>query len=162
MNPGIRLADQVKFVTGLAPITPSASVPDYASLKNYDRMTAVIMADNAEGVTGSAITLLQASAVANTGEKALTFSTMYANTDTGAADTLVATAVTNSTFTTSTTNNKNLLYVIDIPVSSLDVANSFDCVRVGTANAVNTTLSVLYILHPCRYGSPIATSAITD
>lgn len=162
MNPGIKLADQVKIVTGLAPIVPAGSVPDYVSLKNYDRMTAIVMVDNGVEVTGNAITLHQATAVANTGEKALAFSTMYANTDTAAADTLVATAVSSNTFTTSTTNAKNLLYVVDIPVSSLDVANSFDCVRVGVANGVNTVVSVLYILHPCRYGSPIATSAITD
>ena len=162
MNVNAKLPDQAKIVTGLAPITPSTSTPDYVSLKNYARATVIIMADNAATVTGSAITLKQATAVAGTNEKALAFTTMYANTDTGASDTFTATAVTSNTFTTDTTNNKNLLYVIDIEADDLDVANSFDCIRAGTANAVNTAVSVLYILYGSRYQSPVAVAAITD
>lgn len=157
-----RFVDTIKVVQGLAPITPSSSTPDYVSLKNYDRMVVVISVDNATTVTGSAITLKQASDVAGTGEKALSFSTMYANTDTGASDTLVETAVASDTFTTDATNNKNLLYVIEINSASLDRANNFDCVRAGTGNATSAVLSVNYFLYDARYKSPIAVSAITD
>lgn len=143
--------DMGHVITGLAPITPSSSTPDYVSLKGYDRMVAVIIADNGSTVTGSAITLKQASDVSATGEKALEFDTMYANIDTGAASTLTETAVTSDTFTTDTTDAKNLLYVIDVPLDNLDTTNGFDCVRVGTGNAANTVLSVIYILYSSKY-----------
>ena len=138
-------------VVGLAPVTPSSSTPDYVSLRGYDGMVAYIVVDNGDTVTGSAITLKQASDVAATGEKALAFDTMYANVDVGAGFALTETAVTSDTFTTNTTNAKNLLYVIDIPKENLDTANGFDCVRVGTGNAANTVVSVLYVLYSAKY-----------
>lgn len=162
MNVNGLLVEQSKIVTGLAPITPSTSTPDYVSMKNYNRLTAIIIVDNGATVTGSAITLKQATAVAATGEKALSFSTVYANTDTGASDALVSTAVTSDTFTTDTTNAKNLLYVIEVDENDLDLANGFDCVRVGTANAANMVLSVVYILWPAKHGQATPPTAITD
>lgn len=155
-----RLVDQAKIVTGLAPTTPSSSTPDYVSLKGAERLTAIIIADNATTVTGSAITLKQATAVAGTGEKALAFAKVWANTDTGAGDVLTETTVSGDTFTTSTTDAKNLLYVIEVKAADLDVAGGFDCVRVGTGNASNTVLSVIYVLWPLVQGNGV--SAITD
>ena len=157
-----QLADLAKIVAALGPVTPSTSTPDYVSMKNFDRMAVVIQALNGSTVTGSAITLHQATSVAAGGEKALAFSQVMANTDVAAADTLAALAVTSNTFTTSNTNSKGLLYVIDVKAEDLDRAGGFDCVRCGTANAVNTTLSVTYIMYPARYASPAAVSAITD
>lgn len=156
-----QLVDVAKVVQGLAPTTPSTSTPDYVSLKNYRRLTAIISVDNGNTVTGSAITLKQATAVAGTAEKALAFGTVYANEDTGASDALVATAVTSDTFTTDTTNAKNLLYVIEVDASTLDLANGFDCVRVGTGDAANTVLGVTYILHGARQQGTLP-SAIVD
>lgn len=155
------LVEQAKIVTGLAPITPSTSTPDYVSLKNYERLTAVIIVDNGSTVTGSAITLKQAKTVGASGETPLAFDTVYANIDTGAGDTLTATAVSNNTFTTDTTNAKNLLYVIEVKAEDLDVNNGFDCVRVGTGDGANMVLSVLYILWPSKYANA-GLSAITD
>jgi hypothetical protein len=157
-----QLADLAKIVAGLGPVAPSSSTPDYVSLKNYDRATIVIQGLNGTTVTGSAITLLQATSVAAGGEKALPFSTVMANTDCAAGDTLAAAAVSSNTFTTTNTNSKQFMYVIDVKASDLDVANGFDCIRAGTANAVNSTISVTYILHPARYSSPAAVAAITD
>lgn len=164
MNPNSLLHETVKMVTGLAPILPSSSTPDYVSLKNFARATFVILVDNATIVTGSAITLKQATAVAGTGEKALAFTKMYANEDTAATDLLVETAVTSNTFTTDTTNAKNLMYIIEIEAPELDVANDFDCVRVGTADAVAAIVSVLYCLWPNRYATKVidSPSAIID
>lgn len=161
---GNPLVHQHKIVTGLAPITPSTSTPDYVSLKDYSHLTILIIADNATTVTGSAITVKQATAVAGTSEKAVSFSTMWANTDTAASDTLVETAVTSDTFLTDATNNKNLLYVIEIDASDLDVDNGFDCVRAGTGDATATVLSVIYILSGARFSGDglISRSAITD
>jgi hypothetical protein len=163
MSQTANLSEQADFVTGLAPITPSTSTPDYVSLKGYSRCTVVIMADNAATVTPSAITLLQAQAVAGTGEKALAFDKVYANIDTAAASPKTETAVVSNTFNTTAVDNKNALYTIEVKDTDLDINNGFDCIRVGTANAVNTVLSVLYILWPAKYGkSQPAPSPILD
>lgn len=151
MLPNMRLTDIGYMVTGLAPTTPSSSTPDYVSMKGYERMTAIIICDNATTVTGSAITLKQAQDVAATGEKALSFSRMLANIDTAAAATMVETAVVSDTFTTTAIDAKNSLYVLDIHADDLDVDNNFDCVRVGTGNATAQVLAVIYILHAAKY-----------
>lgn len=162
---GLKLTDVAKIVYGSPIIGALATTNgdcDYVSLKGYDRCTIVIAVDNAATVTGGAITLKQATAVAGTGEKALGFDYMWANTDTGASDTLTETAVTSDTFTTDTTDNKNLLYVIEVKASDLDVANGFDCLRVDSLLMANAVGFVQYILHDSRYASPVAISAITD
>lgn len=160
-----RLIDNTKIVFGSPIIGALATTNgdcDYVSLKGYQGCTIVIAVDNATTVTGGAITLKQATAVAGTGEKALAFTKMWANTDTAAADTLTETAVSSNTFTTDTTDNKNLLYVIEVDAADLDVANGFDCLRVDVLLMANAVGFVQYVLHGPRFGSPIAIAAITD
>lgn len=159
-----RLIDHVKTVIGCAPaaLTGAAGDGDYVSLKNFAKMRITIAVLNGSTVTGGAVTLKQASAVAGTGEKALAFSKIWANTDTDASDTAVETAVVSDTFTTNTTNAKKLLYVIEVDASDLDVNNSFDCVRVDVTGMVNAVGAVTYDLYGSRYASPINVSAITD
>jgi len=158
------LAEQMKFVMGCPPaaLTTTAGDGDYVSLKGYRRLTIVLLVDNGATVTGGAITLLQASDVGATGAKALALTRMWANIDVGATDTLVATAVTSNTFTTSTVDNKNLMYVIEVLAEDLDIANGFDCVRVDSASMANAVGSVLYILDGARYGGATPPTAITD
>lgn len=160
----LRLIDKAKVVMGCAPaaLATTAGDGDYVSMKGYDRLTILLPILNATTVTGGAIALKQASDVAGTGEKALSFSKMWANTDCGAADTLTETAVTSDTFTTSTTNSKQLLYVIEVAATDLDRANGFDCVRVDSASMANAVGAAIYILHGARYASPLAIAAITD
>ena len=158
------LPEQCKFVVGCAPaaLTTTAGDGDYVSLKNYRRLTIILPVLNATTVTGGAITLLQATAVDGTSAKALAMTRMWANTDVGASDTLVKTAVTNNTFTTATTDNKNLMYVIEVLAEDLDIANGYDCVRVDVASMANAVGSALYILDGARYGSATPPAAITD
>lgn len=158
----MRLVESTKIVAGLCPITPSTSTPDYVSMKDYRHFTAIIQVDNATTVTGSAITLKQATAVAGTSEKALAFTKVWANTDIDASDALVETVVTSNTFTTDATNNKNLMYVIEVDASELDMANGFDCIRVGTGNATAAVVSVTYILSQPRYKGTTPPTAIVD
>ena len=163
MSANALFIENVKVVTGLAPILPSSSTPDYVSLKGHHKFTAIIVVDNAATVTGSAITLKQATDVAATAEKALAFATMHANIDTAASDTLVLTTVTSDTFTTTTVDNKNAIYVVEVEASDLDINGGFDCVRVGTGNATAAVLSVTYILWPAKYGAGAASpTALTD
>lgn len=161
MNQFLPATDKGKFVTGVAPVALTAD-GDFVSMKGYQKLTVIISVDNGTTVTGGAITLDQATDVAATGAKALAFTTMKANTDVAASDTMVATAVTSNTFTTDTTNAKNLLYVIEIDASDLDMDSNFDCVRVGCASMANAVGCVIYYLHGPRYAPTDATSAITD
>ncbi len=162
MNP--RLIDHVKTVMGCAPaaLTSTAGDGDYVSLKNFAKLRITLAVLNGATVTGGTITLKQASAVAGTGEKALSFSKMFANLDCAAGDTMTETAVTSDTFTTNTTNSKQLLYVIEVDASSLDIANGFDCVRIDSTGMVNAVGCAIYDLYGSRYSSPIDVAAITD
>lgn len=162
MTNSMRMVETSKIVQGLAPILPSSSTPDYVSLKDYGRVTVIIEVDNGSTVTGSAITLKQATAVAGTGEKALAFDKVWQNIDTGASDALVETAVTSDTFTTDTTDDKNLMYVIEVNTEELDSNNDFDSFRVGAADATAAVLSITYILHDARYKQTTPPTAITD
>ncbi len=160
----MRLIDTTKIVTGIAPVAmaTTAGDADYVSMKGFQHLAIVLSVKNATTVTGCAVTLKQASAVAGTGEKALAFDKVWVNTDAGASDTLVETAVTSNTFTTDTTNSKDLLYVMEIEADDLDVANSFDCVRLDGLLMAAAVGSVTYILSGSRYASGLAVSAITD
>lgn len=151
-----RLDEQAHLVqaTSIAALTGAAGDATYVSLKNYRRVTVIIDIANATTVTGTAVTLKQATAVAGTGEKALAFTRMLANTDVGAGNApanYTETAVSNNTFTSSTTNSKRLRYIIEVDAEQLDVANSFDCFRVDADSAVASTGVVTYILWGARY-----------
>jgi hypothetical protein len=157
------LTEWMKIVVGLDPAVPSGTTPDYVSLKGAGRLTIVILAKNTTTVTGSAIALKQATTVAAGSEKALAInSPVYRNIDTGAGDTLSALTVTNNTFNTDATNSKNSMYVLDVQEGDLDVTNNFDCVRVDTGNAVNATITILYLLWPVKYGRTSPPSFIVD
>lgn len=166
MMQALNLTDVAKIVFGSPIIGVLATTNgdcDYVSLKNFDRLTIILAVDNgATAVTGTAITLKQATDVAGTGEKALGFTKMFANLDAAASDTLVETAVTSDTFTTLTTLNKNALYVVEIAASDLDVTNGFDCVRVDALSMADAVGIVQYILHGARHASPLSISAIVD
>lgn len=152
---GINILDRIHVVEGLAPVVPSSSTPDYVSLKLARQVGVLIHAKNATTVTGSAITLKQASAVAGTGEKALPFTTYYSKVDTGAADApWTKQTASSNTFTTDNTNSKNSLYFIPIDPASLDINNGFDCIRAGTGNATAATITVFYVIVPKYGGDP--------
>ncbi len=158
------LAEQVKFVMGCAPaaLATTAGDGDYVSLKNYRRLTILLSILNGSTVTGGAVTLIQATEVAGSTTKALAMTRMWANTDCGASDTLVKTAVTSDTFTTNTSNAKQLMYVIEVLAEDLDVANGYDCVRVDVASMANAVGTAVYLLDGARYGSATPPAAITD
>jgi len=137
-------SNRVKSILGLGPTTPSSSTPKRINLKNVVRLKVVISGLNATTVTGSAITLKQAVDSSGTSEKALSFTTYYANSDAGTSDTLTETTASSDTFTTTSTNSKSYVYVIDVNPASLDTNNSFNFFRVGTGNATATTLNVVY------------------
>ena len=151
-----RLDEQVYSVQASSGLLLTSTIGDtmYVSLKNYRKIRITIDINNGTTVTGSIITLKQATAVAGTAEKALSFTRMLANVDVGAGQAMTETAVVSNTFTTDTTNSKLLRYVLDVDSNTLDVANGFDCIRLdGTAHAATAPLGfvVSYDLYGARY-----------
>lgn len=151
MNPNASLTELAKIVNGLNQTVPSTSTPDYVSLKLYPNCTILIKVSNTTTVTGSAITVKQATNVGGGDEKPLAFTKARRNLDPANTDTLSSFDVTNNTFTTDATNNASLMYVLDVRPDMLDVANGYDCVRLGTGDAVNASVSALYVLWPLKH-----------
>jgi hypothetical protein len=155
-------SDQFKVVVGLLGTVPSTTTPKRVKMTNADRVTILILADNATTVTGSAITLKQSKDAAGTDEKALSFSTALRNIDTAAAggDVLAAFAVASDTFTTNAVNSKDILYQIEVRAQDLDVQNGFAWIRVGTGDATAAAITVLYILHLQQHPAATAPTQI--
>lgn len=150
---------------------------DWVSIKNYDGCLVVFK--KAAGTAGDdpSIKLEQATAVAGTGGKALTFNHIYHK--------IGATALTGvGTFTrvdlTTATDDLDLVsvngvdlatdvnetqIVVNVRASDLDVDNSFDCLRlvIEGDDVGNATLaSADYILYNCRFPGNPTPSAIAD
>ena len=156
MNSNARLDEVVTPIVAAAGLllTSTLGDTDYVSLKGYRRCQIIISIADGTTVTGSTITLKQATDVAGTGEKALAFTRMLANVDYAASKAMTETAVVANTFTTQTVNSKDSLYIIDVDADDLDVAGGFDCVRVdGTGHAATASRGcvVLYQLYGARY-----------
>lgn len=154
-----RLDEQVSLIQAACNGVLTTTVGDcvYVSLKNYRKVQVVIDILNATTVTGTTVTLKQATAVAGTGEKALAFTRMLSNIDVAASQVLSETAVTSNTFTTDTTNSKRLRYVIDVDSDTLDADNGFDCFRVDCTGANASLGTVTYLLYGARYSGATAT-----
>jgi len=164
LNLNARLDEQVTPVVAAAGLLLTSTLGDttYVSLKNHKKIQIIISIADGTTVTGSTITLKQATAIAGTNEKALAFTRMLANTDYATSKTMVETAVTSNTFTTQTVNSKDSLYIIEVDADALDVANGFDCIRVdGTGHAATSSRGcvVLYNLYGARYSGA---SALVD
>lgn len=178
MSLNTRLLESINIVTAFAPGSDVNSDVDgdYVSLKNYDGCLVVI--HKAAGAAGDDISLKldQATAVAGTGAKALTFNTLYAKV--GATALSAIGTFTKYTFTA--TDDLDLvsvggtdilsdvgesLLVLDIRASDLDVSNGFDCFRVTIEgdDVGNATLAAgFYLLYGARYPSPSPLTAIAD
>lgn len=167
MNTNARLDEQVTTVVtavGLL-LTSTLGDTDYVSMKGYSRAQIIIVIADGTTVTGTAVTLKQATDVAGTSEKALAFTRMLANTDYAASHAMTETAVTSNTFTTQTTNSKDSVYIIDVQASDLDTANGFDCFRVdctGHAATAPRGCAVIVNLYGKRYSGSTPVEAIAD
>lgn len=175
------MISNAKFVEGQKIVyafphgSPSTAVLPYVSMKNYNRMTVILLVDKDSTGATSAVTVNQATAVAGTAAKALsTFlvdsvvdaaSGTLGGTITAVGDTLASTTVTSGTFTTVTTASKNAFYVIEIKAADLDVTNGFDCVNVGLGDSSSSThvvISAIYIMRDPRFADTPLPSAIIN
>jgi hypothetical protein len=158
----MRFIENNKIVVGAVPIdtTGAAVVGDYVCLKGYSHLTVVIVQGAWAGGT-PAVTLKQATDVAATGEKALGFTKYYKGTAL-TDDNYEAITVSSDTYTLTAT--ANLVNIIEVDASSLDVDNGFDCVRLGIATPGSNAdlIAVLYILSGARYPQADPLTAIAD
>jgi hypothetical protein len=175
MSFNTRLLESINIVTAFPPADMNTDKDgDYVSLKNYDGCLVVI--HKAAGTAGDdiSIKLDQATAVAGTATKALTFNHLYAK---------VGTATTVGTFTKYTftatddldtvsvggtdllADDVEALFVVDVRASDLDVSNGFDCFRVTIEgdDLGNACIGAgFYLLYNARYPGPTPLTAITD
>jgi hypothetical protein len=148
MASGLRYVDQDLKVVALTPAVPSGATPRWVSLKGYHSVQIMIKFLNTTAVTGSAITVNQATSVSGAGSKALNFTTMFAVLDSSVSVIPVQTAVVSNTFTTSNVASKSGWYFIEIRTTDLDDRNGFNAIQVGVGNATASTIDVVYTLRP--------------
>jgi hypothetical protein len=162
------ILEKVELVPAIIPINiGTARAGDVISMKNWGRCAIVFFKD--AGVNGEDVTLTveQASSVAPSNAKALTFTRI--DTKQGAALTSVGTwtkvtQAAGNTYTNTDLGGQQALLVIDIKAEDLDVDNGFDCIRVSASDAGTATslAAALYLLHEPRYMKEGGISAIAD
>lgn len=150
------------IIVGLSPIAlGSERSSDIISLKNVKKRLNIIVPVTQGNATQSTITINQCSAVAGTGRKVITNTAkIFVTEDIATTDVSVeATSAVNYQLSAGTTNK---LVVFSLDVSTLDLANSFDCLEVviSASNASNIA-SVLFEYEPIFKVYPQKT-AITD
>lgn len=156
------LPEETKIVQVLTPATDAAGrTSSYVSLKNARKATFIVPVaqGNAAQVT---VSVVQATAVAGTGSKAISQACpIWANQDISAGDDLTAqTAATSFQLSTALANK---VLVIEVPTEALDLANGFDCVAITTSasNVANLTAGTA-VLHGLRYAQATPPSARVD
>lgn len=154
--------EHIKSVQGLAPqTTATAKAGDYISLKNAISLRVEVDLTQAAG-HATVITVHQATAVAATGEKAISKAVqIWANEDVAAGDTLVR--QTDAVSYTVTDDIKNKKIVFHILHQHLDMNNSFDCVCVKlSASSQATNFAAITYLVDTVFNQETPPSAIVD
>jgi hypothetical protein len=136
----------------------AAATKKWVSLKNYGQLTIVIITGAWAGGT-AAVTVEQATAVAGTSNKALSFVDYW--DDLSTSGTLAKKAASSNTFNLDTANK---MYVIHVDDRMLDIAGGFDCVSIAVASpgANADFYGVAYILGDVRYQQATPPSALVD
>lgn len=173
------LMENIQIVPAFAPGTDinTTTAGDWVSLKNYDGC--IFFLHKAAGTAGDdpSIQLFQATAVAGTGSKALTFNHIYHKIGATALDvigtfTKIELATPTADLDLVSVNGVDLLtdvgeiiIAVNIRASDLDVDNNFDCLMFNFdgGDVGNATLaSAYYLLYNCRYPDKAMPSAIAD
>lgn len=146
-----RLVDNTSIVNAIQTKdwTGAAATGDMVNMKDYNHLTIIIKVDAFAAGT-PAVTLNQATDVANTGGKALGFSKQWTNRANTSSAILTEVAVTSNTFNLNTANS---LYVIEVDAATLDVTNNFDCcnVLIGTPGSNTDLYGAIYVLSQPRF-----------
>jgi len=145
----------LKTVQMFSPKTTNASLSSQGiSLKGCAKAWVIFEFTQAVG-HATTPTLIQAQAIAGTGNKAGPTSAIWANEDTAATDTLVKKTAAASYAVTNDIKNKQVVFEID--ASTLDVANGFDCIyfTIGTSSqATNFVSATAYLQTSYQQATP--------
>jgi hypothetical protein len=156
-------------VMAIVPVDSQAGANngDWVSLKNYDRVTVLVI--KAAGVAGDdpVITMKQATDVAGTGAKALNFTRIDSKVgvQTGIGQFTVNAQAAGNTYTDLVSAEAQGLFAHRVHQDDLDVNNGFDCVQVSvpdTGAAGAQLLTAIYILSEPRFTTSPLPSAIVD
>lgn len=157
------LAQEMKIPTALEPAADAGgrTAASAVSLKNCGK-AGVLFHINQGNAATILLTVLQATAVAKTGGKALANNVpIWVNLDCAASDTWVRAADGVNYTTDAGVKIKQVFFEID--PAMLDVAGGFDCIycSTGASNAANIT-AAQYVLMNLRYAQATPPSALTD
>jgi hypothetical protein len=152
------LVAQIPPVMLLAPAADAAGrAAPFRSLRNA--LKAYIVAHINQGAANTVqLSVMQATAVAGTGGKAVTAVPIWSNLNTGTNDTLVARTAA-ATYTTDAGLTDKLVVFEITPESCMDLANGFDCISLstGASNVANITEAQLHVLGSFQGATPINT-----
>lgn len=162
-----RLADEFQLVAGIIPLDlQTARAGDWVSLKYYNHCSIIVFKGIGTAGDDPVISILQASAVAGTGSKALNTSRLSAKVGATALNAIgtftETTQAAGATYTDATSAENEALWVFDVNAEDLDVEGGFDCISVSIADTgTNAQLGcALYLLSGTRQTPP--PSAIVD
>lgn len=161
------LTEDLHFITGREPAIVAAA-SDYVSLRNHAGVTVLIIGANDAAAVATVCTLQQATSVAGGSVKFVdgtqTGVHCVGTVDSVAGDVMAEIAVSSiGAWSTDATNDKNFLYICDVSVDAMDVANGFDVFRLLQASG-DADQAVIYALWSSRYATRVAdrASAIID
>lgn len=168
MNPLNALGvENVQIVPAVMPIdlNSGANPGDWVSLKNYERVTVVVLASAGSAANDLTLTVNQAQDVSGTGSKALNFTRIDSKqgTLTAVGQFSEVTQSAGNTYTEGTNGESQLLYAVDFLAEDFDVDNGFDCIQ-ATLNQVGAAKvgCAFYLLWGPKYGKDPLPSAIAD
>jgi len=159
--------EKVQIASGFVPVDlqTGANAGDWVNMENYGRCAVVFFA--AVGTAGDdpTLTLLQATDVAGTGSKAVTFTRVDhkqgADLEAVGQFTEVSQTAAN-TYTDATSAEILKIWVVDIMAEDLDIDGGFSCLNAAVADVgLNAQLGcMLYMLHDPRIVTAALPSAI--
>lgn len=171
MEMNSKLSERLQIQPAFMPVDMSASsgpVSDWVSMKNYFRLMAVLVAAIGTASNDTTITVEQATNVAGSGTvKALNFDVVQVKQGLDMTAIAEFTQVDNPTadnsYTSDTSGEAQLVWLIDIKAEDLDIDGGFDCVRVSVNDHGAAKIgTLLYVLSDPREQKTPMTGAIAN
>jgi hypothetical protein len=155
----LHILEKIQIAAGFGPVNlaTGANTGDWINMKNYDRCAVVFIGGLGVAAQDPTITLLQAQSDGGS-SKALNFTRVDRKQATALTTVGTFTTITQAdgnTYTNDTSGELFNMFVIDISVDDMDVANGYDWLQANIADTGSTSkLGVLfYILHDPKYNS---------
>lgn len=170
------IAEEAKIVSAIVPVDLQAAQDgDYISLKNYEHVSIVLFKGVGTAGDDPIVTLTQATSVAGAGAKALDFDKVWKNqrvalTASDALTRIASSSIPRSsgalnTFLDTSSAEEQLILIIEIDASELDVSNGFDCLKVAVSDVgTNAQLGCgfYFLSNPRYHNGTVQSSAIID